>query len=162
MYQEQTPWKGTVYADSPGLEVYPIQMKTDVHSNLARNQRIYERDKIIKIISMNHQYLVWRTGFFCFCFPWKYCGRLLRCSALPRIYRDVISSRSSIQCLSLFPELSLSPLLSVPWMSSSSALRLPLIQKHFSIGHYLFSRSLALLSWSLTEYGFIPQTIPNL
>lgn len=69
MYQEQTPWEGAVYADSPGLEVYPIQMKTDAHSNLAINQRIYERDKIIKIISMNHQYLVWRTGFFCFCFP---------------------------------------------------------------------------------------------
>lgn len=68
MHQEQTPWKGAVYADSPGLEVYPIQMKTDVHSNLARNQRIYERDKIIKIISMNHQYLVWRTGFFVFVF----------------------------------------------------------------------------------------------
>lgn len=29
MYQEQTPWKGTVYAYSPGLEVYTIQMKTD-------------------------------------------------------------------------------------------------------------------------------------
>lgn len=63
MYQEQTPWKGTVYADSSGLEVHTIQMKTDVHSNLAINQRIHERDKTIKIISMNHQYLVWGTGF---------------------------------------------------------------------------------------------------
>lgn len=29
MYQEQTPWKGSVYANSPGLGVYTIQMKTD-------------------------------------------------------------------------------------------------------------------------------------
>lgn len=63
MYQEQTLWKGTVYADSPGLEVYTIQMKTDVHLNLAIKQRIYETDKSIKIISINHQYLVWGTGF---------------------------------------------------------------------------------------------------
>lgn len=118
MYQEQTPWKGTVYADSPGLEVYTIQMKTDVPSNLAINQRIYETDKTIKIISMNHQYLVWGTGFWFSFFLENTEGELLRCSALPRIYCNVISSRSSIQCLSLFPELSLSPLLSFSSMSS--------------------------------------------
>lgn len=41
-------------------------MPYNVHSNLAINQRIYETDKTIKIISMSHQYLVWGTGLFLF------------------------------------------------------------------------------------------------